>query len=98
MRVYTIAAFAMSPLADGTPDGGTYMEAFPCLIPAESIQDAAAQVRAVAMDRWKPDEGWYGHQAEILPVTKAFYDAAFEAARAGIIDLEEEAPLTFKFE
>lgn len=98
MRIYVISLLAFSRLEDGTPGGGTYAEQIPCLAPAESIDDAAEQVRKYALDRWKINEGWYAHQADIQPVTSAFYKAAFEAHREGIIDLDErEESRTFKF-
>ena len=97
MRIYSVSLLAFSRLDDGTATGGTYVEQIPALIQAESIQSAGQQAGEQALNRWKVDEGWYGHQADVLPVTKAFYDAAFEAQRLGIVNLEEEEPLTFKF-
>jgi hypothetical protein len=90
IKVYIVAMLAFSPLQDGTPGGGTYSESIPAIIPAASMDEAAEAAKKVALDRWKVSEGWYGHQANILPVTKAFYDAAFTAYDAGIVDIPDE--------
>jgi len=91
---------AFSLLNDTTAPGeSTYVEHIPALIPAESIQAAAEAAKKQALNRWKVEEGWHSHQAAIMPVTKDFYDAAFNAHRAGVVDVSDEIEQeqTFQF-
>lgn len=91
---------AFSSLHDTSVAGeSTYVEHLPALVPAASIKDAAENARAFALDRWKMNEGWYGHQAAIMPVTRDFYEAAFNAHRAGVVDMSDEGEQgeTFQF-
>jgi hypothetical protein len=60
------------------------------LVPAGSIEEAAENAKNFALDKWKLSEGWFGHQASIMSVTKSFYDAAFNAKQAGIVDVDDE--------
>ena len=105
MRIYAVALFAFSPLEDeSVPDSsdngssilgadlpfGLRTNVFPALVPAESIEVVIDMCRVRAFERWKPEKGWYGHRATILPVTKAFYEAAFKAYDAGTLDMSYE--------
>lgn len=99
LRVYCAAAMAFHFRIDMPDDGGIrdgeYVEQFPALIPAESIEAAAEAARPIALERWKPSDEWYGHQITIEPVTEQFFDAAAAAATAGVIGEDDEAPKTF---
>lgn len=100
LKVYAISLMAFSPLHDASASGeSTYVEHLPALVPAESIEEAAEAAKRQAFDRWKVTEGWYSHQAAVMPVTKAFFDAAFGAHRAGVVDIpeEDEPGQTFQF-
>ena len=105
MRIYVVALFAFSPVEDeSVPDSsdngnsnlgadlpfGIRTSVLPALVPAESIEVVIDMCRARAFERWKPEEGWYGHRATILPVTEAFYEAAFKAHDAGVLDMSDE--------
>ncbi len=104
MRIYAVALMAMSDLQDANGSQsvstasilpnelpmGTLVECLPALIPAESMQAVVDNCRVRALDRWKPDEGWHSHQANIMSVTQAFYDAAFKAYDSGILDMSDE--------
>lgn len=70
----------------------------PAIIVAASIEIAAEQAKEQALERWKPEEGWHTHQANIMAVTSQFYEAAFEAYEAGVIDMSDEEPLTFTWD
>ncbi len=93
MKIFVVSVMAFSPLVDtDDPRFETWVENTAALIPAASIEEAAELAKAFAVDKWKPSEGWYGHQAAIIKVTKGFYDAAFAAEEAGIIDSYDETP------
>lgn len=91
MKIYIAAIIAFSPIqnVDANREDSLSMM-MPALIPAENIDAAAEECKQHAFDRWKPDEGWYGHHADVMPVTKDFFDKAFAAYRAGIIDMTPE--------
>lgn len=99
LKVYVISVMAfmstedaleLSFLTGAEGDISTCIEQLPGIVPASSISEAAEQTKTFALDRWKPSEGWYGHQAAILPVTKNFYEAAFTAYKAGVVDTFDE--------
>ncbi len=103
LKVYSISVMAMLPINDALElsviteaeafDINTYIEHTAALIPAKSMEAAADQAKAFALDKWKPDAGWYSHQAVVLPVTKQFFILAFDALDSGVIDelTDEEA-------
>ena len=100
LRVYVISLMAFAPLNDTThPGESTYVEHFPALVPAESIEMAAEEAKKVAFNRWKTFDGWHSHQVAIQPVTHDFYEAAFAAHTDGVVDFEKEleSPRTFQF-
>lgn len=88
LKIYVVTVLAFSPLHDMTSahGEGTYVEQIPGIILAESKRAAALDARRQAYERWNPEAGWYGHQAAVLPVTRAFYKAAGDALRAGVVD------------
>jgi hypothetical protein len=91
LRVYIVSVMAFSALNDTTVEGeSTFVEHLPAIVPAASIEDAAENACAFAMERWKAVEGWYGHQAAIQPVTQTFYEAAFNAFDADVVELGNE--------
>jgi hypothetical protein len=100
MKLYIASILALSDLQIAGEVGmpGTLTNAIPALIPAASIDAAAERARVMAFRRWLPEEGWHTHQANIMNVTKAFYDAFIEAQQAGILDMSDEEPITFNFE
>jgi hypothetical protein len=100
LKVYCIALIAFSHLHDADTGAGTYVENVPALVPADSIEEAAQAAREHAMTRWPPSQGWYGHQAAIEPVTAKFFEAAFRAHAAGVVEesADTEAPEVFQFE
>ena len=99
-KVYAVSLMAMQPYHDMT-GVGLSSEAYhlPAIVPAVSAKGAAEACRSVALERWPLDEGWHSHQAAVLPVTKAFYEAARVALFSGVIDMEDEPEHgeTFKF-
>ena len=98
MKIFAVAILAFLESRDQNDEPiGTISECIPALIPAASMQAAAAPARVHAFERWKTEEGWSQHQANILPVTKTFYDAAFEAHNAGVLDMSDEPGQTFNF-
>lgn len=87
MKIYAISILAFSPLHDAdTKTENTYVEQIPAIVPAESIAHAARNARDYAYQRWNPNDGWYGHQATVMSVTKEFYEAAGRALNDGLID------------
>jgi hypothetical protein len=48
------------------------------------------QAKIQSFERWKISEGWYGHQAAIIPVTKQVFELALSAFVAGAIDTMNE--------
>lgn len=91
MKLYVAAIIAFAPLQnldDKREDSLAYT--LPGLIAAEDIDTAAEQCRQRAFDRWKPEDGWYGHHAEILPITKSFVDQVLAMRLAGVLDLTPE--------
>ena len=81
MKLYVAAIVAFSPvedLEDGRETGITSITAaLPGIVFAENIDEAAEQCRQQAFTAFKVAEGWSGHHADILPVTKEFFDQAF---------------------
>jgi hypothetical protein len=98
LYIASLLAFSDMQIASEPDMPGFITNSGPALIPAESIQEAAAAARKHALERWKPEEGWHSHQANIMVVTKPFYDAFCAAYNAGILDMSDEEPLTFNFE
>jgi hypothetical protein len=91
MKIYVAAIIAFSPIQDvDDPREHSLSMTMPALIPAENIDAAAEQCKQHAFARWKPAEGWYGHHADVMPVTKEFFDKALAAYMAGVIDLTPE--------
>ncbi len=91
MKIYVVSIMAFSTLINSErPEIGSFVEHIPALIPAASIEDAAEAAKNFALDKWKQSEGWSGHQAAVIKVTKKFYDAAFEADEADIVDTYDE--------
>jgi hypothetical protein len=103
-KIYIGALTAIFPSLDGA--GNQTRSTFfsiPAMLPAVSVEAAAEAARAASFERWKAEDGWYGHQANIMPVTKAFLQATLNACAAGVVgDIEElsddEPPQTFNFE
>lgn len=83
-------ALELSFLTGAESDVTTYTEHLPGIVPAYSMSEAAEQAKNFALERWKTSDGWYGHQACIMPVTKNFYELAFQAYNAGEIDTFDE--------
>lgn len=99
MKIYIASLIAISDLiAEGDDRPASISMSIPALIPAQSIEAAAEQAKKFAFDKWKPEEGWHTHQATIMAVTEAFYEAASAAALAGILDMSEEEGQTFNFD
>lgn len=102
LRIYTVSVLAFRFRPDMLPDGrireGTYAEQRPALIPAVTIQDAAEQSKNFALDLWPKADGWYGHQAAVVPVTNYFLETVFEVFKAGAIGPDSEEPQTFDFD
>lgn len=101
MKAYIISLIAFSDITDAGDTGlGTYVEHIPALVPAVSAKAAADSARAQALNKWPISEGWHGHQAAIMPVPKAFYEAAVKAMQAGIVDVDDESEqgAIFQFE
>ena len=69
---------------------GSIVEALPGIQPAEAIEAAGELARARCFERWPISDGWSEHHATIVPVTKAFYEAAMAAKSAGILEREED--------
>jgi len=91
LKIYVVSILAFSPLQDtSVPGESTYAEHTASMIPAESARAAALAAREYAYERWKLGEGWYGHQAAVMAVTRAFYDAAATAQRADVVDMSED--------
>jgi hypothetical protein len=108
LKVYSVSVMAFMAIDDAlelsfisedqTNGEITYIEHLPALIPASTIEEAAERAKEFALNKWQPGAGWYGHQAEILPVTKDFYEAAFRAYKAGVVDtLDDEEGKFFTF-
>jgi hypothetical protein len=103
LKIYSISVMAFKASQDVLElsfiDNGargedvTHVEQLPAIVPAHSIKEAAEQAKVFAFNRWTVEDGWYGHQACILPVTKDFYEKAFVAHEAGVVDtLDESEP------
>jgi hypothetical protein len=91
LKVYVVSFMAIQPYYDMMGAGISFeVPHHPAIIPAYSAKEAAELTRAVALERWPLDEGWHSHQAAVLPVTKAFYEAARTALFAGVVDMEDE--------
>jgi hypothetical protein len=91
MKVYAISVMAFSGVSDNEGNQtNTYVKHLPALQPAASIEQAADIAKNHALGRWKQSEGWYGHQAVIMPVPKSFYYATLDALKAGIVDESED--------
>lgn len=84
-------ALSLSFITEAMTDGEiTYIEQLPALIPAYSIDEASEQSKTFALGRWKVSEGWYGHQAAIMPVTKDFYEKAINCYNEGGVDMTDD--------
>ena len=91
MKIYIAAIIAFAPLEDVERSGESSITmTIPAMVPAENIDAAAEQCRQHALARWPTSEGWYGHHADIMPITRDFYEKALSAYRAGILDLTSE--------
>lgn len=112
MKIYAVALLAFSDIQDASNQNqsdqdseiavdvplGTYTECLPALIPADSMQEAFEQARVFALDKWKTDEGWHTHQANIMPVPEKIYDAIFAALDANTLEVGDDEPgQTFNF-
>jgi hypothetical protein len=98
MKIYIASLLALSNVQDASDPTPLFITmSVPALIPAASIQAASEVARAHAFERWKPEEGWHSHQANIMPVTESFYDAFVKASQAGIIDMSDEEGKSFNF-
>jgi hypothetical protein len=81
--------YAMSLMAIYEDEAGnSVVMHLPALLPAYTKEDAVASARIHALTKWPPNYGWHSHQAAVIPVTKAFYEATMRADRAGIVDWE----------
>jgi len=76
---------------------GSYCECIPAFIPAESMEAAADLARVYAFERWKPEDGWRGHQANILPIAEAQIDAMLGAYDLNALEVDDSHGLTFNF-
>jgi hypothetical protein len=90
LKVYIASIVASSSLAVEGVETTTVTMHVPLLVPARSMTEASERCREQALERWPISEGWYGHQAAIIPVTQEFYRHAFEAHGAGVVDLSED--------
>jgi hypothetical protein len=100
LKMYAVSVMAFKPNDDvlnlpfiNDPDESevvTLVHQLPALIPAYSMEEASEEARTFAFARWSESEGWYSHQAAITPVTNQFYEAAFLAYKAGVVDVSDE--------
>ncbi len=96
MKIYAASLIGTKPTS-GSVIETTLVFSLPALIPAESMQEAAERCRQHCLERWKPEDGFHTWQAALMPVTEAFYDAAFQAHNDGILDMADEPGQTFNF-
>jgi hypothetical protein len=98
MKYYIASLLAFTEVQDTTDTIPLFLtESIPAIIPADSIEQAGEQAHKYLIERWKPEEGWHKHQANIMPVSHAFYDEAFRAYDAGILDMSDEPGRTINF-
>lgn len=90
LRVYTVSILAFKPRVEVLPDNrvreASTAYQLPGLIPAEHLDAAGEAALGKAFEEWPRSEGYYGHQAAVIPVTKQFFDLADEARKAGAIE------------
>lgn len=98
IRVYAVSIMAMSQVQDAGETGvGSLVTQKPALIPATSIEEAAENARAHVFAEWPTSEGWYGHQAVVMPVTQQFFDLAQAVWIAGGVGEDAEEARCFEF-
>jgi hypothetical protein len=103
MKYYVAAILAFKDLkwADegfSELDTGTYSECIPAIIPAESMEQAGELARQHLFERWKLEEGWHTHQANILPVSDDVYESIFTLDKANALEVDPSPGQTFNFE
>lgn len=66
---------------------------------AETIEKAAAKAKDFALEKWKTAEGWFSHQAVIIPFTPALYKSIASSYKGDALNLsEDEEGSTFNFD
>ena len=92
MKIYCVSIMAMQTRQNDRKEEITWVETTPSLIPAQTMEEAAANAKAFAFNKWSVQDGWFCHSAAITTVTKEFYAAADSARKAGILNMSNDEP------
>jgi hypothetical protein len=98
MKYYIASLLVFTDVQDQSGTSPLFLTmSMPAMIPAESIEEAGELARQQMFERWKPDEGWHSHQANILPVSDEIYESIFELDDTDALDVDDSEGQTFNF-
>jgi hypothetical protein len=101
IKIYAVSLSACQKSQDLLDEskGMLYYEHAPLILTSVNIQTAADQARIIAFDNWKPQDGWFMHSADILPMTKDFVGQILGLAHQGILAVDDsETKQFFRFD
>ena len=75
--------YAVAISAQQTGEGNSTYTQEPRLITASSSADAVRQAEFVCEQTWTPEEGWTGHSAVLVPISRDFGADAVRIIRDG---------------
>jgi hypothetical protein len=92
IKIYVVSLMACQKSTDllNESKGMMYWEHAPLLLTSDSIESAAIQSRIIALDSWKPTDGWSMHSASITPMTSVFINELFGLIQQGIISVQDD--------
>lgn len=98
MKLYLISMAAASLLPSESET--ILVQHMPSILLAETIEEASEQAKKDAFERWKTEDGWYSHQATILPTPRDLFELMADKLTLDALDFSgagDEAK-TFNFD
>lgn len=98
MKYYIASLLAFTDVQDPSETTPLFLSlSIPALFPADSMRHAGELAREQLFERWKPEEGWHTHQANILPVSQEVYDSWVALSKAHALEVDDGPGETFNF-
>lgn len=97
IKIYAVSLSACQKSDDLLDEskGMLYYEHAPLILTSVNIHTAADQARIIALDSWKPQDGWFKHSASITPVKRDFIGQLLGLAAQGILAAADSESQTF---
>jgi hypothetical protein len=97
--IFSTSAFRYLPNETTGEETALYVEQMPGFVTARSIEQAIELARQDALERWKPENKWFGYKVVVIPTPEDFYHDIENLRLSGRLETRvTEKPHAFYFD